>query len=439
MPGANGENDEDALVVFPFEDMGMEGGSQINVPFNALFPYNALNAQVLQKVPHKPIIASSSAVSVYYSAAANPVDPMGVDSINSTSQNLFADGTVGANFDVEKTIAAAATGTTIYKVAKPTDMQTYGYAMANIAKTEFWDKIRQPNAAKLATPLPEKGLSQADTQNVVNSAVPKPMILPDQGIRGFVDKAAGVRAMPGIANPYKENKPQKLDYSAGQQSFVGQNIPATSVDDQGRTNPFTLMRVEAKDSSGAVKSAIDAVYTTASETGCVQCHYKGEKGSDDKVWRTPVTIKELLNADGTPGPATGKGEFPPLNPPTPVLTGDAIADCDWPCATEPLAAAASSFARARFPVGEALLKSVSAELLDASNVSGCISLAAAAGPNLVAAAEALAGAGSALCLHGAAMPSTSSSRLQQAGLAIVASSKQMHDCGELLELGRLRG
>jgi len=119
--------------------------------------------------------------------------------------------------------------------------------------------------------------------------------------------------------------------------------------------------------------------------------------------------------------------------------GDAIADGDWPCATEPLAAAASSFARARFPVGEALLKSVSAELLDASNVSGCISLAAAAGPNLVAAAEALAGAGSALCLHGAAMPSTSSSRLQQAGLAIVASSKQMHDCGELLELGRLRG
>ena len=119
--------------------------------------------------------------------------------------------------------------------------------------------------------------------------------------------------------------------------------------------------------------------------------------------------------------------------------GEAIADGDWPCATEPLAAAASSFARARFPVGDALLKSVSAQLLDASNVSGCISLAAAAGPNLVAAAEALAGAGSALCLHGAAMPSTSNSRLHQAGLAIVAASKQMHDCGELLELGRLRG
>lgn len=325
MPGANGENDENALVVFPFEDMGMEGGSQINIPFNALFPYNALNAQVIQKVPKKPIITSSSAVSVYYSAAANPVDPMGAGSINSTSQNYFANGKIGANFDVAETKAKAATGETVYK-DKLVDPQSHSYAMANIAKTEFWDKIRQPNAANLTTPLPEKGLSQADTQNPVKSFPLKPMVEPDQGIRGYVDKAAGVRAMPGIANPYKENKPQKLDYSAGQQSFVGQNIPATSVDDQGRTNPYTLLRLEAKDSSGAVKSAIDAVYTTASETGCVQCHYKGEKGSDDKVWRTPVTIKELLNADGTPGPATGKGEFPPLNPPTPVLTGDAIAD-----------------------------------------------------------------------------------------------------------------
>lgn len=318
MPGANGANDTDALVVFPFEDMGMEGGSQINIPFNALFPYNALNAQVIRKVAKKPIIVDNSSISVYYSAASNPVDPLGAGSINSTSQNFFADGKAGANFDPVATKAkAATTGETVY-------VDDHSYNIANIAKTEFWDKIHQPNAPKLATPLPEKGLSQADTQNTFVPA--KPLVVPDEGLRGYVDKAAGARVMPGISDPYKANKAQKLDYSFAQQSFVAQNIPATPIDDQGRTNPFTLMRVEAKDSSNALKSAIDAVYTTASETGCVQCHYKGEKGADDKVWRTPVTIKELLNPDGTPGPATGKGEFPPLNPPTPVLTGDAIAD-----------------------------------------------------------------------------------------------------------------
>jgi hypothetical protein len=93
---------------------------------------------------------------------------------------------------------------------------------------------------------------------------------------------------------------------------VAQNIPLTPIDDQGRTNPYPLLRVEVKDAKGVGETlaATDAVYTTASETGCVSCHYKGGKGADDTVWRTPVTIDELVNSDGSPGPATGKGAFP---------------------------------------------------------------------------------------------------------------------------------
>ncbi len=314
----NGQNDANAIVAFPFEDMGMEGGSQINIPFNPLVPYNALNAQIIRKKAHKPELLTSDSVNVLYSAAANPVDPAGVSSINSTSQNYFQGGNVGANFDHAATDAlVATTQETKYK-----DDQDYDKAL--IAKTEFWDKMRHPNASKLLpTAQPDKGKSQADTQNTYTPA--KPLVKPDEGLRGYVDKAAGVRAMPGISDPYKANVPQNMDYSASQQSFVAQNIPATSVDDQGRTNPYPLMRVEVKEGD-TLKSAIDAVYTTASETGCRTCHIKGEKGSDDTVWRTPVTINELLNSDGSPGPATGKGAFPPENPTTPVLTGDVIAD-----------------------------------------------------------------------------------------------------------------
>jgi hypothetical protein len=318
MPKNDGSNDNNAIVIFPFEDMGMEGGSQVNIPFNPLFPYNALNAQVIQKVPKKPAILDSSKVSVFYSADANPNDPLGKGSINSTSQNWFDDNQAGANFDPTATsVKAGSTGETVYK-------DSHAYNIATIAKTEYWDKIHQPNASKITKPVAEKGLSQADTQNTYSPA--KPLVLPDQGLRGFVDKAAGVRAMPGISDPYKSQVAQKFDYSAAQQSFVAQNIPATSVDDQGRTNPFPVFKVEAKDSNGATIAATDAVYTTASETGCSHCHTKGEKGSDDKVWRTPVTISELLTSDGKPGPATGKGAFLPAEPPTPVLTGDAIAD-----------------------------------------------------------------------------------------------------------------
>ena len=320
MPSADGKNDVGALVIFPFEDTGMEGGSQINIPYNVMVPYNALNAQVIRKVEHKPkILDDSEAISVNYSAASNPLDPVGADSINSTSQNLFVDGFAGANFDPVATAAnAASTGATAY-------LDNHAFTEAVIAKTEFWDKVHQPNASIVTPAVAEKGLSQADTQNAYTPA--KPLVQPDQGLRGSADKGAGVRAMPGIADPYKVNDPQGMVYNSDQRSFVAQNIPATSVDDKGRVNPYPLMRVEAKVDDSRV-AATDAVYTTASETNCRGCHTKGEKGADDKVWRTPVRITELKNEDGSPGPATGAGSFPlPSNYPATIeLTGDPIAD-----------------------------------------------------------------------------------------------------------------
>jgi hypothetical protein len=112
-------------VVFPFEDMGMEGGSQINIPFNPLVPYNALNAQVLQKIPNKPKLLDSTNYQVTYSAAANPKDPAGAGSINSTSQNYFQGNKKGSNFDYEATNALNSTT----KETKYLDDQSYDKAL----------------------------------------------------------------------------------------------------------------------------------------------------------------------------------------------------------------------------------------------------------------------------------------------------------------------
>jgi hypothetical protein len=214
MPTANGGNDDQALVVFPYEEMGMEGGSQINIPYNALYPYNAMNAQIIRKDKHKPKILGSQEVEVRYSAAINPKDPVKAagaeDSINSTSQNLFANAKAGANFDPE----TSSTAKTVYN-----DDHSYGNAL--IAKTELWDKVHQPNATKI-DPVNgvEKGLSQADVQNTITAATPLPMVKPDEGIRGNSDLKnyfpAGIRTMPGIEKPYQENVAQKFDYNAEQ-------------------------------------------------------------------------------------------------------------------------------------------------------------------------------------------------------------------------------
>lgn len=300
MPGVGGPNDTDAYVVFPFEDTGMQGGSQVTLPYNSLTPYNALNAQVIQKVAHKPKILGDEALDLFYSAASNPNDPTGAGSINSTSQNLFSSGKPGVNYDVATSTCDnnCIANKTVTKLIDGQD-----FADAAIAKSEFWDR----NYQAYTTDNIQRGQNIFNRHNTVIKNGANLAALPDQGLRGHVDNGQGVRAMPGISDPYKANVPQKLDYSADQVSFVAQNIPASSVDDQGRVNPYPLMRVEAK-VDGSRVAATDAVYTSASETRCRECHDQGQIGAED-VWRTPVHETELRNADGSPGPATGEGSF----------------------------------------------------------------------------------------------------------------------------------
>lgn len=81
--------DKNSYVVLPFEEGGMMSGSNINLPYNTYPSFNALNAQVFKKIEHKPKLINNSEVSVVYSAALNPLDPVAPDSINSTSQNFF--------------------------------------------------------------------------------------------------------------------------------------------------------------------------------------------------------------------------------------------------------------------------------------------------------------------------------------------------------------
>ncbi|WP_367154171.1 PKD domain-containing protein [Methylomonas sp. HYX-M1] len=335
MPGADGSNDTDAYVVMPFEDTGMQGGSQVTLPFNSLNPYNALNAQVLKKVPRKPIIVSSDQVGVFYSAASNPLDPLGANSINSTSQNLFADQTAGANFDPDTTLCVWSCLPTynsdgsLKTAGKETKLIAgHDYQDAVLAKSEFWDRSYQPwdKQTGAANPV-QYGQAGIDGHNRVTFNGVQAMTKPDQGIAGHVDGGTGKRAMPGIADPYKRNDPQTFDYSSDQSAFVAQNIPASDIDDQGRVNPYPLMRVEAK-VGGQRVAAADAVYTTASETRCRECHSKGQMAADDQVWRTPVHESELRNADGSPGPATGNGSFLEGQTPAtiPSLSGDLFAD-----------------------------------------------------------------------------------------------------------------
>ena len=326
LPKADGSNDEKAYVVLPFEEMGMQGGSQVNLPYNVMIPYNSLNAQVIQKLEHKPPLLDNSKLAVTYSAASNAKDPSGSNSINSTSANLFKNQQAGSNFDPVISQIDPITK----KPIKNEFVDGQDYRQASIRKTEQWDRMKQPLAKALK--IPETGLTNADSQSTFTPA--RDLAKVDQGIRGYVDNGLGMRQMPGVKNPYVANDPQNFDYSDNQKSFVAQFIPASDIDDKGRANPYPLMRVEAKIGNEVVAKT-DAVFTTASETRCRECHAAGKIAGDEDVWRMPVTTDELVAPDGKPGPATGAGNYDPgvdpMKPWPPAIHNkfdDKIADND---------------------------------------------------------------------------------------------------------------
>jgi hypothetical protein len=295
---ASALNAEDGgYVVLPYEETGMQGGSQIHLPYNAMINYNSLNAQVVKKDPHKPPLVSSSSIDVTYAASVNPNDPVGNDSINTTSQNWFSDNSAGGNTDLVNSTVDPTTQAPTSNVFVP----GHDFSDAVIRKSEQWDRLYQKNRTT------QTGTDFAWQQNRFTPA--KPLANPDEGVRGNIDMGAGVRAMPGIAAPYNANDPQPFGFNDDQNSFAAQFIPASNIDDKGRVNPYPVMRVEAR-SGGNTVAKTDAVYTTASETRCRECHLPGGIAADDEVWRTPVNEAELLAADGTsPGPATGAGSF----------------------------------------------------------------------------------------------------------------------------------
>ena len=222
-------------VVLPANDLGMHCADLGSYPFNILPPFNTENTYVIKKGSvgaNKPLILDARAVTVKYSAASNPNDPVGPDSINSTSQNF----PIGSKL-----------------------------ADATIRKSDFWDEFK--NSGQSIASLLFPGLN--------------PVF--DEGLLTLdnVDQGHG-RFMPGIANPYVANDPQ--EYSKFVPEFgwhTAQGIPLTNVDDKGRLNSYPLMRVQAYDkASGQVVATTDVVAPVSAEVDCRDCHTAGKVGAN---------------------------------------------------------------------------------------------------------------------------------------------------------------
>jgi hypothetical protein len=247
------------VVVMPVEDWTYQCVADHDYQPNqqAAFnpPMNNLTSVVYRK-DRLPVVLGADAVEVRYSAASNPSDPVGSGSINSTSRNWSA----SAGADVEYMLDAA------------------------LQKTDLWDRVDRrgdtvPHAdgyfsrffAWQTALLADKTRPWRDEGYLVDVVTP---FKPDETSNPPEHGAY----MPGFDKPYENNNPQTFQqFDAANSQFASGYVPVTDVDDQGRVNPFPLMRVEAvQKGTGQRLAATDAIMTAGRDHHCRECHAKGK-------------------------------------------------------------------------------------------------------------------------------------------------------------------
>ena len=117
---------------------------------------------------------------------------------------------------------------TYQAVADPTGSKN----TTSMGKTDFWQYVQALFGANMA---------------------------PDMGLAGS--------NMPGMANT-----PQAMAFDGTQNLFQATGIPITPYDDSGNKNPYPMMRLTAKNSSGTVLATTDIVLPVSDEMDCALCH-----------------------------------------------------------------------------------------------------------------------------------------------------------------------
>ncbi|MEA3278066.1 MAG: cytochrome C [Pseudomonadota bacterium] len=262
-PAATGNS----YSILAHNDLGMHCADSDYQIFSILPPYNVVNAQVLRKGGRPQLMSPADGIEVTYQAVqSNIVDPnddnappSAIDSINTTSANApFA---FKGNF---------------WELSG-NGLDAFGFLA--------YDPLYPPGVLGMFPFELDLGLPAPDVEELyLGSGV----------------LTAEQSAMPGIFDPYNANDPQPFhgfveefpffigdhdgngapDFPFGYTAanfmrYTAEGIPIMPTDDQGRSNTYPLMRIQAH-AQGVVVAEVDAVLPVASEADCQGCHLAQE-------------------------------------------------------------------------------------------------------------------------------------------------------------------
>ncbi len=275
------------LVVLPNPEWSMMHASDAKLNPNLYASFaplnNTLNAYVYKK-ELQPKLVPQADIELQYSAASNPSDPVGANSINSTSQNWPLDST---------------------------------YSNAEIRKSDYWETYTRPDT--------EKGDGYRSLSWIASapwswswSSASNDLPDPDEGY--YLDNLINFTSepnqpgsqMPGKSDPYIANDPKYIPTAIGNKlGSAVRTVPVVDIDDKNRVNPYPLMRVQAKE-NGTVKASTDAVLTSGKDFKCRECHAKGGIAANenapytkDAFWST-AWIKWYIDKGRMPAPTEEK-------------------------------------------------------------------------------------------------------------------------------------
>lgn len=272
---------KDDVVVMPFEEWTYQNWSDMRLAPNGYSSFspvvNNVKAYAFRK-DRLPVFLTENDVELVYSAASNPFDPVGTDSINSTSQNwpinkVFTDATIQKTDMWEIPI-------------RPDDQKADNYVACSWAMTGYWGAYGC--SAAQGFPTIDEGYFKAKKDETGN-VVPDDPNNPEHGL-----------LMPGKDSPYSENSPQSFSKFVATEKalapgvsdkpaawFAANMLPVSDIDDKGRVNTFPLLRVEAKEKgSSKVVAKTDSVVSTGRDFHCRECHAKGQVAANPNSGHT---------------------------------------------------------------------------------------------------------------------------------------------------------
>ena len=243
-------------TVLAINDLGMHCGDLDTRIASILPPFQVLLAQVVQKGSSPTL--NPAGVSIYYSAASNPNDPVA---------NVF-DGVMG-NGDTYKT-------------------NFWDYPIPAGTYDAFYPAYNPFNISQTLTPLSGPPFNVSADVGLPVPNLENLYIGPDGQVNsGDESLTAVLHAMPGVAGPYLANDPKltqehyldkpffvnfPFGYVAADVNwYEGAGIPFSAFDDYGRENAYPLVRVQAKQGNTTL-ATVDTVLPISGEASCMNCH-----------------------------------------------------------------------------------------------------------------------------------------------------------------------